>query len=108
MRPMAGAPTTVPAANRADRIEPPVAAAIVAAIQEAGVNGRDGARLRDAVLEIARGAIDANDRRRSEQVEGLLATAGRVTESLDLETVLAAIVEDARSLLGADSGDMLL
>ncbi len=32
----------------------------------------------------------------------------RVTESLDLDTVLTAIVEDARSLLGADSGDMLL
>jgi sugar diacid utilization regulator len=45
---------------------------------------------------------------RSEQVERLLATARRVTESLDLETVLAAIVDDARSLLGADSGDMLL
>jgi sugar diacid utilization regulator/GAF domain-containing protein len=41
-------------------------------------------------------------------VERLLATAVRVTESLDLDTVLAAIVEDARSLLGADSGDMLL
>jgi sugar diacid utilization regulator len=108
MRPMAGAPTTVPAANRADRIEPPVTAAIVAAIHDAGLTGRDGARLLEAILEIARGAIDANDRRRSEQVEGLLATAGRVTESLDLETVLAAIVDDARSLLGADSGDMLL
>jgi sugar diacid utilization regulator len=72
------------------------------------VTGRDATRLRKAILEIAREAIDANDRRRSEQVESLLATAGRVTESLDLETVLAAIVEDARSLLGADSGDMLL
>ena len=41
-------------------------------------------------------------------VERLLATAVRVTESLDLDTVLTAIVEDARSLLGADSGDMLL
>ncbi len=38
----------------------------------------------------------------------LLATARRVAESLDLETVLAAIVEDATSLVGADSGDMLL
>jgi sugar diacid utilization regulator/GAF domain-containing protein len=45
---------------------------------------------------------------RAEQVERLLATARRVTESLDLETVLAAIVEDARTLLRADSGDMLL
>ena len=48
------------------------------------------------------------DQRRSEQVDRLLATARRVTESLDLETVLAAIVDDARALLGADSGDMLL
>src|SRR5687767_14051473 len=45
---------------------------------------------------------------RAEQVERLLATARRVTESLDLDTVLAAIVEDARTLLRADSGDMLL
>jgi sugar diacid utilization regulator len=43
-----------------------------------------------------------------EQVQRLLATARRVTESLDLQTVLEAIVDDARSLLGADSGDMLL
>jgi sugar diacid utilization regulator len=43
-----------------------------------------------------------------EQVQRLLATARRVTESLDLPTVLEAIVDDARSLLGADSGDMLL
>jgi sugar diacid utilization regulator len=48
------------------------------------------------------------ERRRRAQVEQLLATAVRVTESLDLDTVLTAIVEDARSLLGADSGDMLL
>src|SRR5437867_13072118 len=105
MRRMAGTPTTIPAANRADRIEPPVEAAIGAAIEDAGVTGRDGSRLRNAIVEIAREAIEANDRRRSEQVEGLLATAVRVTESLDLETVLAAIVDDARSLLGADSGD---
>ena len=45
---------------------------------------------------------------RSEQVERLLATARRVTESLDLQTVLSAIVDDARALLRADSGDMLL
>ncbi len=38
----------------------------------------------------------------------LLATARRVAESLELETVLAAIVEDATNLAGADSGDMLL
>ena len=50
----------------------------------------------------------SDDRGRDAQVERLLATAVRVTESLDLETVLTAIVEDARSLLGAESGDMLL
>ncbi len=50
----------------------------------------------------------ANDRRYAELVDRLLATARRVTESLDLETVLTAITEDARTLLGADSGDMLL
>jgi sugar diacid utilization regulator len=44
----------------------------------------------------------------TDQLDRLLATARRVAESLDLETVLAAIVEDATSLLGADSGDMLL
>jgi sugar diacid utilization regulator len=38
----------------------------------------------------------------------LLATARRVAESLELDTVLAAIVEDATNLAGADSGDMLL
>ena len=44
----------------------------------------------------------------SPQVERLLATAARVAESLDLQTVLTAIVEDARALLDADSGDILL
>jgi len=44
----------------------------------------------------------------TDQLDRLLATARRVAESLDLDTVLAAIVEDATSLLGADSGDMLL
>ena len=52
--------------------------------------------------------LDPADRRRSAQVERLLATAERVTESLDLETVLSAIVGDARVLLEADSGDVLL
>jgi sugar diacid utilization regulator len=42
------------------------------------------------------------------RVDRLLATARRVSESLDLDTVLSAIVEDARSLLDADSGDMML
>lgn len=50
----------------------------------------------------------ATGRRRAAQVERLLATAERVTESLDLETVLTSIVDDARALLEADSGDVLL
>ena len=50
----------------------------------------------------------ADDPRPSAQVQRLLATAIRVTESLDLDTVLTAIVADAQGLLGADSGDMLL
>lgn len=43
-----------------------------------------------------------------DQVTRLLATARQVAESLDLETVLTSIVEDATTLLGADSGDILL
>ena len=38
------------------------------------------------------------------KLDPLLATARRVAESLELETVLAAIVEDATNLAGADSG----
>ncbi|HEV8281576.1 MAG TPA: helix-turn-helix domain-containing protein [Candidatus Limnocylindrales bacterium] len=82
--------------------------AITAAIAEAGVDGEAAERLGATVVRIAEGAIAAAGQRRSEQVERLLATAGRVTESLDLETVLTAIVDDARALLRADSGDMLL
>ena len=43
-----------------------------------------------------------------DRLDRLLATARRVAESLDLETVLTSIVTDATALLGADSGDMLL
>ena len=43
-----------------------------------------------------------------DQLSRLLATARRVAESLDLDTVLTSIVEDATTLLGADSGDILL
>ena len=42
------------------------------------------------------------------QLEQLLATARRVAESLELDTVLGSIVRDATTLLGGDSGDMLL
>jgi sugar diacid utilization regulator len=43
-----------------------------------------------------------------DQLDQLLVTARRVAESLDLDTVLTAIVDDATTLLGADSGDILL
>jgi sugar diacid utilization regulator len=43
-----------------------------------------------------------------DQLDQLLVTARRVAESLDLDTVLASIVNDATTLLGADSGDILL
>lgn len=64
--------------------------------------------LRDRLVGIVRSTLHPAERRRSEQVDRLLATASRVSESLELETVLAAIVDDARALIGADSGDMLL
>jgi sugar diacid utilization regulator len=83
-------------------------AAIAGAIDDAGVLGPAATSLEVALGEITQDAIAANDRRRSEQVERLLSTAARVTGSLDLGTVLPGIVEDARTLLGADSGDILL
>jgi sugar diacid utilization regulator len=43
-----------------------------------------------------------------DQLDLLLVTARRVAESLELDTVLTSIVEDATTLLGADSGDILL
>jgi sugar diacid utilization regulator len=85
-----------------------MAGPVTAAIEHAGLRGAAASSLAAAILEITGAAIAANDRSRSEQLDRLLATARRVTESLDLETVLSAIVDDARSLLGAASGDMLL
>lgn len=43
-----------------------------------------------------------------DQLDLLVVTARRVAESLELDTVLSSIVEDATTLLGADSGDILL
>jgi len=78
-------------------------------------DGRDVRRDEDrsapvaaALLAVVRAALLATDRRRSEQLAQLLLTARRVTESLELATVLTSIVEDASTLLHADSGDMLL
>ena len=47
------------------------------------------------------------DRKRAEELTRLVATAKRVSASLDLATVLSTIVEDATTLLGATGGDML-
>lgn len=66
------------------------------------------ARLQSIALALARDVLIDEQRRRSDQLDQLLATARRVAESLELDTVLSSIVEDATTLLGADSGDMLL
>jgi sugar diacid utilization regulator len=97
-------PVPVDAEADADVIE----ASISVAIDTLGLERTVADTLRTRIRGITGDAIEASDRRRSEQVRRLLATAGRVTESLDLETVLSAIVDDARTLIGADSGDMLL
>lgn len=70
--------------------------------------GRAGPHPSAAVLVLVRAALLDADRERTDQLNQLLATARRVTESLELETVLGAIVQDASTLLGADSGDMVL
>lgn len=61
-----------------------------------------------AVLVLIRSALLAGDRRRSDRLQQLLATARRVAESLELESLLSDIVQDAARLVGADSGDVLL
>jgi sugar diacid utilization regulator len=65
-------------------------------------------RLEAIGLDLARAVLLAEERLRTERLDRLLATARQVAESLDLETVLTSIVRDATTLLGADSGDMLL
>ncbi|HEY8636251.1 MAG TPA: helix-turn-helix domain-containing protein [Candidatus Limnocylindrales bacterium] len=65
-------------------------------------------RLEAVTLDLARTALVDEERSRRDQLDHLLVTARRVAESLELDTVLASIVEDATTLLGADSGDMLL
>ena len=91
-----------------DAAPEPIAVVLRDAIASAGLTGDAAERLLSAVGKIMDDAVAATGRRRAEQVERLLATAVRITESLDLDTVLSAIVEDARALLRADSGDMLL
>jgi sugar diacid utilization regulator len=66
------------------------------------------ARLEAVALDLARAALVREQAARRAQLDHLLATARRVAETLDLDTVLSEIVVDATALLGADSGDMLL
>jgi len=91
-----------------DAAPEPAEAALGKAIAAAGLVGDAADRLLAAITRITDDAVAATGRRRAEQIERLLGTAVRITESLDLDTVLSAIVEDARALLRADSGDMLL
>ncbi len=60
----------------------------------------------DEALGLIAGLRD-RDRKRDEELTRLVATAKRVSASLDLATVLSTIVDDATTLLGATSGDML-
>jgi sugar diacid utilization regulator len=66
------------------------------------------ARLEAIALDLARAALLHEQRERTDQLNLLLATARSVAESLELDTVLSSIIRDATTLLGADSGDMLL
>lgn len=63
---------------------------------------------RVALLAVARAALLERERARVDELDRLVGTAKQVAASLDLDTVLDAIVRDATQLLGADSGDMLL
>jgi sugar diacid utilization regulator len=96
----AGTPTSAPAS--------PTEAAVSAAVARSGVVGAAAETLATSLIGIVGTAVDAAVQRQSDRLDRLLATAGRVVESLDIDTVLTAIVDDARTLLGADSGDMLL
>jgi sugar diacid utilization regulator len=66
------------------------------------------ARLEAIALDLARATLLGDRRLRTDQLDRLLSTARNVAESLDLDTVLESIIRDATTLLGADSGDMLL
>lgn len=66
---------------------------------------RTPTRLAEALRVIA--SLRERDRKRAEELTRLVATAKRVSASLDLATVLSTIVEDATALLGATSGDIL-
>jgi GAF domain-containing protein/sugar diacid utilization regulator len=100
--------TTRPRADTESGLDPANAMAVRDAVRREGLSRVAARRLEQTLGSIVANGLEGADRRRSAQVERLLATAERVTRSLDLETVLTAIVEDARVLLGADSGDVLL
>ena len=104
---MAGRVTSLEGAD-VTVVDDATAAQVRAALDGTGLTDDAATDLQRSIVDLMAVTLRAGERRRSEQVERLLATASRVTESLDLETVLAAIIDDARVLLGADSGDMLL
>lgn len=52
-------------------------------------------------------ALVEREERGAEELTRLVATAKRISASLDLDVVLTTILEDATALLGASSGDML-
>lgn len=64
--------------------------------------------LEAAGLDLVRRLLLADDGRHRERVRYLSAATRSVAESAALETILSSIVEAATSLLGGDSGDMLL
>jgi sugar diacid utilization regulator/GAF domain-containing protein len=82
-----------------------VACVLVAATD---LDERAEAGVEAAALDLVRIALISDQADRTAQLDQLLATARRVAETLDLDTVLSAIVLDATTLLGAVSGDMLL
>jgi sugar diacid utilization regulator len=65
-------------------------------------------RLEAAGLDLVRRLLLADDGRHRDRVRYLSATTRSVADSAALETILSSIVEAATSLLGGDSGDMLL
>jgi len=64
--------------------------------------------LESAGLDLVRRLLLADDGRHRDRVRYLSAATRSVAESAALETILSSIVEAATSLLGGDSGDMLL
>ena len=65
-------------------------------------------QLEAAGLDLVRRLLLADDGRHRDRVRYLSATTRSVADSAALETILSSIVEAATSLLGGDSGDMLL